>query len=205
MEGLNFIERVREGIIGFASVYKSVFLDYEHLIYSKDFKKNPYYIIGGNKDNYKHLTGVGSTLAPAEFFEKCLDCSIKESEIDFIKKGESEKEVKGYVRKKMKSLSLLSTFFANKLAAEEDFKRNRVECSFVTTENNITIGFVNVSRAIPKTLMSGNVLNKSNSVDISLVLRRRRNEDKFNEIISGDIKEFQAIFPEIYVNVPKIP
>ena len=39
-----------------AAIYKKVFVDYDYLIYSENFKNKPYYIISAAEDNYPHLT-----------------------------------------------------------------------------------------------------------------------------------------------------
>ena len=48
---MTFKERVHEAIIEGAADYKAVFVDYEYLIYSKDFKSKPYFIVSAEEDN----------------------------------------------------------------------------------------------------------------------------------------------------------
>ena len=100
-----FKTKVKDKLIRCAEIYKSVFMDYEYLICSTAFKIKPYYIISATKDNYLHLTGVNTKLKASEFFSKCITKTLTESDFDFIKKNQTEKEVKGYVRKKMHVLS----------------------------------------------------------------------------------------------------
>ncbi|MCL2361730.1 MAG: PBECR4 domain-containing protein [Defluviitaleaceae bacterium] len=96
MSKLTFKQRTRSEIVKSAADYKAVFIDYDYLIFSEDFKIKPYYIISANADNYPHLTGVNSLLPSAQtFFDKCIDGSLEESDFDFASKNRSESDVKG--------------------------------------------------------------------------------------------------------------
>ena len=193
MDTISFKRRVcRELIIG-VDKYKSTFIDYEYLIYGNGFKAQPYYIIGAYENNYQHLTGVSSKLPADVFFQKCLDSTLQETDFDFIKQGQHEKSVKGSVRRKIKLLPSLSTLFSSNLQAEENFAKNNIRCSLATADNRMTVGFIYTNKAIPKTLLAGNELNPKNIVDISLILRRNRNADKFNKIIKGDVNSLRSL------------
>ena len=189
MQSLSFKQRVLNTIVSCAQDFKSVFLDFEYLIYSDKFSIEPYYIISSTATNYKHLTGVNSNIAPYEFFEMCLNGTITENDFDFAKLGQAESSVKGAVRQKIIALPLMSTLLLGKLTAEENYVQGRINCSLATTDNKITIGFENRTYARPKTLLKGNELNQSKIVDVTLVLRRNKGVDKFDRIIQGDIAE----------------
>ena len=193
MNETSFKQRVRNELIAGANIYKSTFIDYEYLIYGDGFKAQQYYIIGAYENNYQHLTGVGSDLTADIFFQKCLDGTLQEADFGFIRKDQCEKSVKGSVRRKIKLLPSLSTIFSNDLQAEESFTKNNIRCSLATADNRMTIGFIYTNKAIPKTLLAGNELNPKNIVDVSVVLRRNRNADKFDEIIKGDANNFQLL------------
>lgn len=194
---MEFIERVRNSIILGASVYKAVFVDYDYLIYSSAFKNEPYYIICAQEDNYAHLTGVHTMIPAKEFFNKCMNNTLQIGDFDFLSKYKSEKEVKGSVRRKIQMLPLMSTLFERNLWAEEDFTKGSVHCSLGTTDNTLTIGFVNNTRLRPKTLLKSNVLDPSKTVDITLVLRRNRGTDKFDTVIQSDVQRFSNCYPDI--------
>ena len=137
-----FKTKVKDKLIRCAEIYKSVFMDYEYLICSTAFKIKPYYIISATKDNYLHLTGVNTKLKASEFFSKCITKTLTESDFDFIKKNQTEKEVKGYVRKKMHVLSQITDILKSDVFTEEQFKKGRIFCSFATSTKNFTFGFV---------------------------------------------------------------
>ena len=74
----SFKERVKEETITNSRLFKEFFVDYEYLICSDVFEKNPYYIIGAHVSNYKHLIGVSSEIAAEEFFNKSINGELKE-------------------------------------------------------------------------------------------------------------------------------
>lgn len=180
----SFKERVRLEIIKAAKKYKEIYVDYEYLICSEAFSKRSYYIVDAEKDNFQHLTGVHSQISAQSFFDKCIDGSLSEDDFDFIKKGQDEKSVKGTVRRKMKALPDMMGLFRAGLLAEEDFKKNRVICTFATTDGNCTLGFVDSGKARPKSLKKGNELK--NPKPIELVLRKKVGTELFDEIVIGD-------------------
>lgn len=152
----SFKERVRLEMIKAAQKYKEIYVDYEYLICSEAFVEKNYYIVGAEKDNFRHLTGVHSLISAQSFFDKCIDGSLSEDDFDFIKKGQDEKSVKGTVRRKIKVLPDMMELFRDGLLAEEDFKKNQVFCTFATADGNCTLGFVDSGKARPKSLIKGN-------------------------------------------------
>lgn len=76
--------------------------------------------------------------------------------------------------------------FRDGLQAEEDFKKNRVICTFATADGNCTLGFVDSGKARPKSLIKGNELK--NPEPIELILRKKVGTELFDEIVMGDNK-----------------
>lgn len=182
----SFKERVRLEIIKAAKKYKEIYVDYEYLICSEAFEKRSYYIVDAEKDNFQHLTGVHSQISAQNFFDKCINGSLSEDDFDFIKKSQDEKSVKGTVRRKIKALPDMMEIFRVGLLAEEDFKKNRVICSFATADGNCTLGFVDSGKARPKSLIKGNELKNPKQID--LVLKRKSGAAFFDEMVIGDKK-----------------
>ena len=198
MSSPSFKQRVCKIIIECAADYKAVFLDYDYLIFSSNFKNMPYYIISAKEGNYKHLTGVNSTLSPYDFFNACLSKTLTESDFNFIKPGQSEKFTKGVVRSKIIALPYMASLFNQVLTAEENFVHGAVNCTLATADNEITMGFEDRKSARPKTLLRGNVINSANSVDVTLILRRDRGFQFFDTLIQGDIAGFCSTFPGMF-------
>jgi hypothetical protein len=182
MNEVSFKERVRQTVIECSKEYKENFVKYDYLVCSAAFA-NKYYIISAREDNYQHLTGVHSLISAQDFFDKCYQGTLSESDFDFVKRGQSEKSVKGSVREKIAVLKDTMNLFANKdIFAEESFGKNRVFCSFATAIPSFTLGFTNNVYATPKSLLKNNKLsNSENKVD--LVIRKLRSSDEYSEIV----------------------
>jgi len=192
---MSFKERVCKELIIGATEYKTMLLDYEYLIYSDKFKNKPYYIIKAYGENYAHLTGVRSVISAFDFFNNCISGTLEESDFDFVDKYKSEKSVIGTVRRKLYCLGNLSDLFSNNLQAEENFNKGRVHCTLAAFNQTFTIGFIETDFLLPQTIMKGDCLNKNNSVDISLVLRRNRDTSQFDTVIKGNAEQFKIDFP----------
>lgn len=199
-EQKSFKERVKEAVIQNATLYKEYYVDYEYLLCSKAFVKNDYYIVSSHADNYLHLTGVHTELKAETFFNKCYGGTLEENDFDFIKKGQTENEVKGSVRRKINVLPEIMKLFAETTVVEEDFEKNRIKCALAAGNSNTTLGFVLTGKAKPMTLLKGNELNTGKAKNIDLVLRRKAGESKFAEMIIGSneiLKEYQDLLKDI--------
>lgn len=195
---VTFKERVKNEAISNASTYKTNYLQYEYLVCSEAFDNN-YHVIKCDKGNYLHLIGIHTELSAEDFFEKCLSGELLENDFDFNKAGKSESSVKGSVREKISVLPKMMTLFTQDLVAEDNFKKNRVECAFATADNVCTLGFATAGR--PKTLLKGNKLDKSKAKKVDLIFRKPRSSNAlYEELISGnkeDITKYQDQIQEL--------
>ena len=186
MKKESFKKRVCLEIIQAAKKYKETYLDYEYLICSESFINRKYYIVDAQKDNFQHLTGVHSWLSPQIFFDKCYQGILSEEDFDFVKKGQNEKFIKGTVRRKIKALPDMMELFKPGMLAEENFRKNKVFCSFATADGSCTLGFSESEKTRPKSLIKGNALDNPQIVE--LVLRKKSGTEFFDEIVIGDEK-----------------
>lgn len=177
----SFKTNVLTQIIKGARVFQDVFIDYEYEIFSNAFKKQKTYIISASKTNFLHLTGVNTSLSAEDFFNKALNKTLTESDFDFVKKNQSEKSVKGSVRRKVKFLSDLDKIFMNNPLAQESLVKNRISCSLATSENTFTIGFIACPKCRPNTLLKGNEL--INPCKIERIAKRKRGDASFSDVI----------------------
>ncbi|MGD9569040.1 MAG: PBECR4 domain-containing protein [Sedimentibacter sp.] len=207
MEEITFKERVKNVLIIEAQKYKQVYIDYEYLICSDAFEINDYYIISANKDNYQHLTGIHSLINPKEFFDKCFEGTLSESDFDFIKKGQDERSVKGSVRRKILVLPDMMNLFENNIKVEESFVKNKVKCSFVAANKSYTLGFINATKSYPMTLIKGDEIDMNKAKNVKLLLRKEVNKEKFDEIIIGDEKILTDYYEKIkdIINISLVP
>lgn len=188
MSKISFKERVKNVIINEAKAYKQNYVDYEYLICSDAFVINDYYIIDAKEDNYQHLTGVNVSISPQDFFDKCLDGTLSEADFDFVKRGQDEKSVKGSVRRKIQVLPDMMNLFQRNIMVEETFEKNKIKCTFATTDTNFTLGFADATKSRPMTLIKGDELDRSKTQNVKLLLRKETVKEKFDEIIIGDDK-----------------
>lgn len=205
MEDL-FKQRVCETAIACAQIYKTEFLDYNYLVCSKAFTLKPFYIINAHADNFQHLLGVHSLITAKEFFEKSYNGTLSVEDFDFIKPKQDEKVVKGFVRRKIKILfSALNIFHNKSIMVEENFIKNRISCSFATSDNICTLGFENHNYSVPKTLLKSNELDVQKAQPIDLILRKNKSDKLFSEIILGNeetISEYTDTIKDL-INISK--
>ena len=175
----SFEERVKNEVIAGAKLYKSVFLDYDYLICSRQFKNNAYYTISAYERNFLHLTGVQTKLKAVDFFDKCLNGSLQIN--DFYIKD------KGTVRHKIQVLPGIDKFFSYGLLAQEDFNKNKVKCTLAGTDLRLTIGFIDKKECVPMTLLKGNELDHNSPIaKVEFVMCKRKTDDLFDKIIIGN-------------------
>ena len=194
----SFKDRVRAEMIRSAADYKCNFIDCEYLVCSDAFNDRKFFIIDGKAENYKHLTGVNSALDPITFFTKCFDGSLALGDFDFNKAGESEKDTIGTVRRKIAVLPDMVGLFQNhQIMTEENFVKNRITCSFATTDGLCTVGFIHTSKSRPKTLLKGNVLNPQTMKPVCLLIRKTAGQQRFGELLIGDSEAFLNYYSDI--------
>lgn len=186
MAELTFKQRVAQTAITYATVYESVYLKYEYLVCSEAFSSQDYYIIAACADNYRHLIGVNTAISADDFFAKCLSGTLTEDDFDFVKNGQSEAAVKGSVRRKINALPHFLSMLGSPLVAQEKFIKNRVSCTFATTDKCVTVGYITVGKSRPKTLLKGDELEEEKCRKVDLILRRPTGEKLFSEIVCGN-------------------
>lgn len=200
MAEISFKERVCQTVIALSKSYKSAFVDYQYLVCSDAFTRNPYYIIDANADNYGHLTGVNLCISPSEFFNQCYEGTLHESDFDFNKNRMSEKQVIGSVRRKIQVLSSSIDLFQENYencVVEEAFIKNKIVCSFAAADSSCTLGFVNHPLSRPLTLLKGNLLDKTRAKPITLLMKKHNSENRFKKILIGDTYTINSCFSNI--------
>ena len=177
----SFKENVLQAIFAGAQKYKHAFLDYDYQVFSKSFAESKFYVISATKSNFLHLTGVNTSLTSTQFFEKAVARTLTVDDFDFCKKGQTEKDVKGCVRSKVKFLPDIDRILSKETLVEENFVKNNVSCTFAVSENTFTLGFIAAPNCRPKTLLKGNKLK--NPCNIDKIKRRKKGEKAFVEFI----------------------
>lgn len=116
-----------------------------------------------------------------QFFDKALNKSLTENDFNFIKKGQTEKMVKGSVRRKVRFLSRLDKIFGKSTLVEEKFIKNKITCTFAVSENSFTLGFIALPKCRPNTLLKGNELKNPQAIDS--IKRRKKGESEFVDFL----------------------
>lgn len=192
---ISFKERVKNIAILNAKIYEKVYIEYEYLVCSEAFGSG-YHVIKCDKGNYLHLIGIHTDLSAEDFFNKCVTGKLLEIDFDFQKPGKPETSVKGSVREKIAVLPVMMTLFKQKLTAQDNFKKNKVECAFATTDNVCTLGFARSGR--PKSLLKGNKLEKSDSQNVDLIFRKKRHSGElYGELVFGDKQDIKKYKEQI--------
>jgi len=152
-----FKEKVRKQLIASAKSYSKL-LNKRITIYSDAFVVKKEYCIKFYKTNFLHLTGVKTTLSPEDFFDACFLGIIKEQDFDC----DSCKELKGFVRQKIKHLVNIDLIFNQKLLFQENYRKGNITCCIATSDGKCTIGFVDAKYCVrPKTILDKNHLDKN--------------------------------------------
>ena len=174
----SFKERVRNVLISSAKEYKDNFADKLYIIFAGDFKFNKYYTVLAKENNFLHLTGVITNLSPQDFYNKCISGNLLASDIDI-----GNKQRKGSIRRKINVLNDSMNMFVSgkKIVVEEKFVKNKVVCSFATSDNTCTLGFALENNAKPKTLLKGNELK--NMIDVELIVEIDKYSDKVKRVV----------------------
>lgn len=187
----NTLVLVKEG----ATYYKEFFLEKDYLIYSKEFQKQPFYIVVAQGKNYLHLTGLNlkRSYDVSKFVNKMLADKIRMDDIlppsDFKK---------GSIRDKRAVLAQLQHFWNQPLRAEEDFQQNKITCKLASTNGVCTIGFVEDGTLRPSTLLKGDMT--SHGVPVDVILSRPRNARLFDTLEYGDLSAFEKEVIPLLVN-----
>ena len=190
---IQYKQGICEKLIESAKIYKSVFMGFEYLIYSKKFVHRPYYIISAIEGNFSHLAGIKTLIPASSFYFHCINGTLHEAHFDF----KDDKFVKGTIRRKLKAFSDIPDFFLRPLIAEENFSKGKAMCAFGSSNGKATIGFTRPINMRPMTLLMGNCLDPHHSVDVSLVLKRKKGESMFNEVMQCACLEFATLYPDL--------
>jgi len=192
-------QRMVETYIKNALVYKELFLEKSYLVYSSKMKLQEYYILEAKKSNYLHLTGIETPLNPDEFWNKCTNRTLNDTDITtdwtVLEKDEKNK-VKGNIKRKLIALDLLESIFnTGRLEIEEDFKKNRIICKIGISESNITLGYTGGKKMYPKSLLKNNLLKVDKKIMADLLVMKDINSEKYDQILFGNISTIQSNTP----------
>ena len=162
MENQSFKETIKNLLIESAKKYQFL-VKTKIEITSDGFAMKKTYVIRFYETNFLHLTGVKTTLSSFDFYKACCGGTIRLEDFDC----DSSKELKGIIRKKMKNLVNIDSFFKSAIEVQEDFKKNSIKCLLGASDNKCTIGFANAKYCVrPQTILDKNHLDKEKPIII---------------------------------------
>ncbi len=173
----SFKERVRLKLMDCAVLYYELLVQKDYLIFSRNFRYQKYYIVSAFEDNFLHLTGVHTNLKAKKFFEKCYQKTLEDGDFEI-----NDKSQKGSVRRKMSVLeNAIQIFSSEAIVVEENFNKNRISCSFASSDKVCTIGFTKTKLAKPQTILKGYQLH--DEVKVDFILSRNKGEKDFQTVV----------------------
>ena len=156
MKSAPFKETIKKRLIDSAKSYCCL-LNKKIILASDLFKAKKEYIVRFYETNFLHLSGVKTFLSPKMFFEKCLNGDISFDDFDCDSNG----QLKGLVRLKMRHLISINSFFEQDVEVQEDFEKGSIKCLLGTSDGRCTIGFVDAKYCVrPKTILDKNHLDQ---------------------------------------------
>lgn len=194
---ISFKERVCNTAIQYSKDYFSQYVSRDYLVFSDAFQSQPYYIISAEKSNYLHLVGVSTNLSATEFFDRCFNGTLTESDFEISSHGQDVKASKGSIRRKINALPAISGLIDTSNLIEESFQKNAVSCTIASSDGACTLGFIAVPKARPKTLLSGDELDHSKAKPIKVILSKDRTADQFANIQSGNLEDLVPQYESI--------
>lgn len=194
---ISFKTRVKNEVIGNAGIYYSCFVCRDYLVLSPAFHRKPYYEISAHKGNYLHLTGVSTHLSAESFFDKCLNGTLTEDDFTLGGASRDGKTAKGAIRDKIRALPSMPSIISAGCLVEEDFKKNRISCSFASSDGAITMGFISLQRAFPMTLLRGDELDHSKAADAKVILSKSQDAELYSSILVGTVHDLVGAYDAI--------
>ena len=74
-------------------------------------------------------------------------------------------------------------------------------CTLGTTNNKITMGFIDAPKVRPKSLLKGNLLSPIKTMDVSLILRGKKCTGSFDTVVQGDTKALLGLLSKCICNL----
>ena len=151
--------------------------------------------------NFKHMTGLQTSLDAGHFFSLCLDRRLSESDFEFAKDGTTrlKLDVLPQLVKKDLSANMLGDYNGSHVKLQTDKLAGGV-CS--------CIGFVRAEgsgRYVPNTVLKGDIRDKArNLCRIVATYRKARGEERYSEIVrcAKGVDWGRLKLPEEYAYLP---
>ena len=164
-----------------AQDYKENLIGKSLLFVCMDKYKNTYCVeVTFDVSNFQHMTGLQTKFSAREFFHKCIDKRLRESDFWFSKDGTTELKIMvlpGLVRKNISA----------NMIGDYNMSQPKLYTERIAGGVKACIGFVKsreTGRYVPNTVLNGDIRNKVNKVDrIVATYRKNREEQQYTELV----------------------
>lgn len=140
------------------------------------------------KRNFKHLTGVESSLSANDFYSKAAKNQLAFSQVRF-----SSEHPHRLAAKKVKHLSNISEMAVNELFVLEEITTETRTYRFGTTDMNLTLCLdedSNNSLLVPTSLRAEDCFSKSKEVySVTRIYSKQNDEKKYSTLVYSDDTE----------------
>ena len=150
---------IRQALIDSAQSYFDL-LNCDVVLRSPNFIERDGYLLRFFETNFLHLTGVRTRLSKEDFYHKCYDGTIQRSDYS-LGPGHEKRTIK----RKLKKLINIGSYFKSELMVQESFVKNHVVCRVATSDGECTIGFADAKYYLrPQSLLANNHLDQNKPI-----------------------------------------
>ncbi|MBQ7488876.1 MAG: hypothetical protein IJT77_15405 [Clostridia bacterium] len=136
-------------------------------------------------------------LSATEFFDKCFNGTLSESDFEISSHGQDTKASRGSIRRKINALPAISGLIDTSNLIEESFQKNTVSCTIASSDGACTLGFIAIPKARPKMLLNGDELDHSKAKPMKVVLSKERSTAQFTSIQSENLEDLVPQYQSI--------
>ena len=133
-----------------------------------------------DESNFKHLTGLKSKLAPAQFFSMCLNRRLSERDFGFSPDGTTELKLRVLPK-------IVTSDLSARMVGRYNNSRPKLYTEVLAGGVNACLGFAQDGKSglyVPNTLLNEDIRKLTTGTDrIALTLRKERSEADYAEVV----------------------
>lgn len=180
-----FLDELKTKII--PEIYAAA-LEYKNKMVGKTFLytfDNRFIEVTFKTDNFKHLSGIASTLTPNEFYNEAISRTFEKEQINFTSRHPYD-----LAKKKLKHLKNIYTMSSSECFIQEDITTNTATYKFGTTNLNFSLlltedidsfGILRSEKYITKSLRDKDSFDKSRVVhEVTHIFVKSNNVKKYS-------------------------
>ena len=162
----------------FANDYAEKLEEKKLLFIFSDFPRLDYLQVRFRKNNFKHMTGVETSLSPSLFYDACLHGKLSENDFEFSKDGTTQ--LKFQIMN-----GIINIFRTGRFIGEYNGKRPYLITDKLVGNNNYCLGLKkNIKYYSPNSVLKANITKEIYlpPKEIRATLRTDVSKDKYDEL-----------------------